>query len=68
MINELEKSIVERAKSHGNMGIDQLQGCIFEEWLGGTLNVNVVAASSNNQITVNIENGRNSVDFLIPQN
>lgn len=60
-ILDLEKNI--NTHPYRNLGIDQLQGYMFEEWSAGTFNVDAVATGSRDRATVKHLNSKFSVDI-----
>lgn len=62
-IKQLEDSINEH--SYRNIGIEQLQGYLFEEWGSGTFNVDAVAAESADWATVLHSHLKDSVDIQL---
>lgn len=62
-ITKLQNNINNTAVAHGALGIDQLQGFVYEEFAAGTFNVDAIAAGSRDRAIVLHENGLNSVDI-----
>ncbi len=62
-ITKLQNNINNTAVAHGALGVDQLQGFVYEEFAAGTFNVDAVAAGSRDRAVVLHENGLNSVDI-----
>ena len=62
-ITKLQNNINNTAVAHGALGIDQLQGFVYEEFAAGTFNVDAIAAGSRDRAVVLHENGLNSVDI-----
>lgn len=62
-IQELESNI--NNHKYRNLGIDQLQGYMLEEWGAGTFNVDAVAAESSDRASVLHSTAKDSVDIQL---
>lgn len=62
-IRKLEKSINEHA--YHNLGVQQLQGYMFEEFAAGTFNVDAAARGSGQHATVLHQLSKDSVDIAV---
>lgn len=64
-IKQLEDNI--NNHQYRNLGINQLQGYMLEEWASGTFNVDAVAADSAYRTEVLHSTAKDSVDVLLKQ-
>ena len=64
-IKQLEDNI--NNHQYRNLGINQLQGYMLEEWVSGTFNVDAVAADSAYRTEVLHSTAKDSVDVLLKQ-
>ena len=62
-IKQLEDNI--NNHKYRNLGVNQLQGLMFEEWGAGTFNINAVAAGSADNATVLHSTAKDSIDIQL---